>query len=200
MMKHYLSWWTAAVVVSCLTGCGGGGSSSDSGTSSSAGSGSSSGTAAATTCNYPDKFTASERQQANACGIQVSANFAQADSGLAQVIAACQMGKKAEADAYYSGTYSQMVNYARQVAASLSCGTGTGISLPDQSKATYYNFCVLSTTSGGVTRYTGSCSGPFKYDESSCPSGSGTAKYVFIKQYSDANACKAGRDAWLANR
>ncbi len=187
-----------AAVISCLAACGGG-SSSDSGTSSSAGVGNSGGTAAASTCNYPDKFTAKERGIANSCGIQVSGNFAQADSGLAQVIAACQMGKKAEADAYYSGTYTQMVNYARQVAESLSCGAGTGISLPDQSKASYYNFCVTSTTSGGSIRYTGSCSGPFKYDESSCPSGSGTAKYVFIKQYSDMNACKAGRDNWLSS-
>lgn len=180
-----------AVGVALLSGCGGE-SGDDSPRSSSGTSSSSSGGS----CNYPDKITASERAQANACGIQVSGNYAQADSGLAQVIAACQMGEKAKADAYYAGTYTDMVNYARKVSATLSCGTSTAPTLPNTSSQTYYNFCAKSTSTNGRITWSGSCWGPVKQGEGGCGSGG----YSYITQYSSSSSCTTNGQAWLNSR
>lgn len=170
-----------------LTACGGGSdSSSDSGSSTISTSAASGGG-----CNYSDKITASERSQASQCGIQVSGNYAQADSGLASVIAACQAGEKAKADAYYAGTYQQMVDYARSVSATLSCGTNTAPTLPNVSTQTYYNFCVKNRSISTTPLYSGSCYGPVQQGEGGCGDGN------YIAQYSSLSICTSSGQNWL---
>ncbi|AQR70153.1 hypothetical protein BZG29_18870 [Janthinobacterium sp. LM6] len=79
----------AVTLLGCLmlSACGGG--SDDSG--SSGGSTSASG-GTSSTCQYNNLISDAERKQASACGIQVSGNYAQADSGYDSVIAACKQG------------------------------------------------------------------------------------------------------------
>jgi hypothetical protein len=173
-----------------LTACGGA-SSSGSSSGSSGSSASSSSSASGSGCNYADKITASERSQASACGIQVSGNYAQADSGLASVISACQAGQKATADAYYAGTYQQMVTYARSVSATLSCGTNTAPTLPNTSTQTYYNFCVKNLSISTTPSYSGSCYGPVQQGDGGCASGN------YISQYSSNSSCQSAGQAWL---
>ncbi len=192
MMKPRLA-LAAAIGALALSGCGGGDSDNDSSPTASSGSSSSSSGAA---CNYPDKITASERAQANACGIQVSANYGQADSALASVIAACQKGEKAKADAYYAGTYTDMVNYARKASAALSCGTSTAPTLPNTSSQTYYNFCAKSTATAGRITWSGSCWGPVKQGDGGCGSGG----YTYIQQYSSSSSCTTNGQAWVNSR
>jgi hypothetical protein len=171
---------------SLLAACGGGDDSPSS-------SGGSSSSASGASCNYADKVTSSERQQANQCGIQVSGNYAQADSGLASVISACQAGEKATADAYYAGTYTQMVSYARSVAKQLSCGSNTSPTLPNTSTQTYYNLC-WKWGSGNST-YTAACYGPVQQGVGGC----GDSAYNHLGQYGSQSACITARDTWLRN-
>lgn len=179
-----------------LGGCGGGDSES-SGSSSSPTSSTSSSSGGA--CNYADKISASERARANACGVQVSALYAQADSLLKEVIATCQQGQKASADAYYSSTYTQSVNYARSSAAALSCSTtsssstSTAPTLANNTPASYYNFCVNQVAVGGRLTYTGVCSGPYQQFAGTCPSGYSNN----VAQYSSQSACMTAGQAWL---
>ena len=107
-------------MVGILAGCGGSGSEGSSSTSSSGGSSSSS----AGNCSYTDLVTASERSQANSCGIQVSAGYGAADARLQQIIQACQSGQKSAADTDYSGPYTKLVQSARATSSALSCGSG----------------------------------------------------------------------------
>jgi hypothetical protein len=186
---------TCLVTLATIAGCGGGSSSttSSSGSGTSSGSSSSSSSSSGGSCSYADKITASERSTANSCGIQVSGAYAQADNGLASVIAACQQGQKATADAYYASTYTQMVAYARSNSSALSCGGSNGPTLPNTSAATYYNFCVEQKTSGGRISYTGVCSGPYKQNEGGCPSGYSNN----VGQYSSMSSCTTAGQNWL---
>lgn len=61
---------TSAAALALLAACGGGDSSSSIGSAGGGATGSGGSTNGG--CDYPDKITASERQQANSCGIQVS--------------------------------------------------------------------------------------------------------------------------------
>jgi len=183
----------AVPFVLALAACGGGDSSSSTGSSgggSSPGGSSSSGA----NCNYPDKVTASERAQANACGIQVSGAYGAADARLQQIIQACQLGQKAAADADYAGPYTKLVQYARDVSKELSCGSGGGSGpvLPNPSTQTYYNFCAKTS---GNTKY-GSCWGPVFKDDGGCSDNS----YTYMNQYSSSSACITARDSWLKAR
>jgi hypothetical protein len=181
-----------------VAACGGGtGSESGGSSSSSSSSGSSSGSSSsAGACNYTDLVSASERQQANACGIQVSGNYAQADSGLKSVIAACQQGQKTTADNYYNDTYKKMVDYARSVSKGLSCGTSTAPTLPNTSSQTYYNFCAVSKAVNGKLSYSGACYGPVKQGEGGCGSGYN----LYVSQYKDLATCQSQGQAWLNSR
>lgn len=171
--------------VAVVGACGGGGSDSTSSTTTSSSSSSS--------CNYTDLVSSSERSQASACGVQVSANYAQADSGLASVIAACQQGQKSTADSYYNGTYKQMVSYARSVSSTLSCGGNNGATLPNTSTATYYNVCVKSSTSGSTITYSASCYGPVQQGVGGCGSGG----YNYLSQASSQSACQTAASNWV---
>lgn len=175
----------AATLAGCLmlSACGGGGSDdSGSGGTSNAGS----------TCQYSNLVSDTERSQASACGIQVSGNYAQADSGYDSVIAACKQGEKTKADAYYNDTYKKMVDYARSVSKSLSCGQNNGTTLPNNTAASNYNFCVRSTTVNGKLSYEGSCYGPVKAGEGGCGSS-----YNYVSQYASLSTCTAGGKSWL---
>lgn len=178
----------AVCVLLALSACGGG-TTSGSSSSGSASGGSSSGGGS---CNYADKVTASERSQANACGIQVSAAYGAADARLQQIIQACQLGQKAAADADYAGPYTQLVQYARDTAKTLQCGSSSGPSLPNTSTQSYYNFCAKTA---GNTRY-GSCYGPVFRDEGGC----GDSSYTYMRQYASSNACITARNNWLNSR
>lgn len=173
-----------------LAACGGG---SDSGSSSSSGSSTTS-SSSSSDCNYTDKISASERQQASACGIQVSGNYAQADQGLSDVISACKQGQKTTADNYYSTTYQKMVDYARSVSKTLSCGGNNGPTLPNTSSQTYYNFCVENKSISSTPSYSGSCFGPVKQGEGGCSSGN------YISQYSSLGNCQTAGQNWLNSR
>ena len=190
---------TAVLLAFGLTGCGGGSSGSSSSTSggsgSSSGSGSSgSGSSSSGACNYPDLITASERAQANSCGIQVSGAFGNADSYLNQAIEACQKGHKTEADDYYNNTYKKAVEYARSVARTLNCGGDNGPTLPNPSTQTYYNMCGKTTS---TTRST-YCYGPMFKDQGGC--GSGQDGFVYMAQYSSLNACTAAATTWRTSK
>lgn len=180
---------TFAALFGCLmlSACGGG--SSDDGGSISASSGTSS------TCQYSNLISDAERKQASACGIQVSGNYLQADSGYDSVVAACKQGEKAKADAYYSGTYQKMVDYARSVSKELGCGQNNGPTLPNTSTASNYNFCVKSTTVNGKLSYEGACYGPVKSGEGGCGSG-----YGYVSQYASLSTCTSGGKSWLESR
>ena len=183
----------AATLLGCLmlSACGGGGSD---GTSSGSGSTSASG-GTSSTCQYSNLISDTERKQASACGIQVSGNYAQADSGYDSVVAACKQGEKAKADAYYSGTYQKMVDYARSVSKELGCGQNNGPTLPNNTTASNYNFCVKSTTVSGKLSYEGACYGPVKSGEGGCGSG-----YNYISQYASLSTCTSGGKSWLESR
>lgn len=187
---------------SLLAACGGGGSGSDlfgdssssSGGSTGGGGGSSSGGGGtlAGCGSYTDIVTSSEREQANACGIQVSSLYGAATAYLADAVAACQRGDTASADQYYSN-YKQSVAVARQGAEDLSCGTDTGgITAPQPSTTSYYNLCVSTTVIGGTTSYTGYCYGGVSQDSHGCgnfkplPPGS---PYTYAGQYPSKSAC-----------
>lgn len=172
--------------VAVVGACGGGGSDSNSSTTTSSSSSSS--------CNYSDLVSSSERAQASACGVQVSANYAQADSGLSSVIAACQQGQKSTADAYYNGTYTQMVSYARSVSSTLSCGGSNSPALPNPSPATYYNVCVKSSVSGNMITYTSACYGPVKQGVGGCGSAAG---YNYLSQTASKTACETAGGNWV---
>lgn len=179
----------AVIAALALAGCGGG-SNSTSSSSSSTGSSSAS-------CDYDDLISSSERSQANACGIQVSANYAQADFMLESVIAACQKGEITTANNYYNSTYRQAVNYARSAADALGCGDNNTTTLPELGTTSYYNLCVRTTaTVGSITRES-YCYGPFKRDDSQCDSGDG---YSFLSQHSSSSACSIAGTNWNNNR
>lgn len=184
----------AVTLLGCLmlSACGGGGSDSGSGSGSSS-AGSSGGTSA--NCQYTNLIGDAERKQASACGIQVSGNYAQADSGYDSVVAACKQGQKTTADTYYSGTYQKMVDYARAVSKELGCGQNNGTTLPNNSTASNYNFCVKSTTVNGKLSYEGACYGPVKSGEGGCGSG-----YNYVSQYASLSTCTAGGKTWLESR
>ncbi|MBW3507361.1 MULTISPECIES: hypothetical protein [Janthinobacterium] len=183
----------AATLLGCLmlSACGGGGSD---GTSSGSGSTSASG-GTSSTCQYSNLISDTERKQASACGIQVSGNYAQADSGYDSLVAACKQGDKAKADAYYSGTYQKMVDYARSVSKDLGCGQNNGPTLPNNTTASNYNFCVKSTSVNGKLSYEGACYGPVKSGEGGCGSG-----YSYISQYASLSTCTSGGKSWLESR
>lgn len=176
-------------MVGILAGCGGSGSEGSSSTSSSGGSSSSS----AGNCSYTDLVTASERSQANSCGIQVSAGYGAADARLQQIIQACQSGQKSAADTDYSGPYTKLVQSARATSSALSCGSGnSGVNLPNPSNPssqTFYNQC--GKTSG--SQKTGSCYGPVFQNEGGC----GDSSFTYINQYSSSSACTTARNNWL---
>ena len=176
-------------MVGILAGCGGSGSEGSSSTSSSGGSSSSS----AGNCSYTDLVTASERSQANSCGIQVSAGYGAADARLQQIIQACQSGQKSAADTDYSGPYTKLVQSARATSSALSCGSGnSGVNLPNPSNPssqTFYNQC--GKTSG--SQKTGSCYGPVFQNEGGC----GDSSFTYINQYSSSSACITARNNWL---
>ncbi|PHV35468.1 hypothetical protein CSQ94_02745 [Janthinobacterium sp. BJB312] len=183
----------AATLLGCLmlSACGGGGSD---GTSSGSGSTSASG-GTSSTCQYSNLISDTERKQASACGIQVSGNYAQADSGYDSLVAACKQGDKAKADAYYSGTYQKMVDYARSVSKDLGCGQNNGPTLPNNTTPSNYNFCVKSTSVNGKLSYEGACYGPVKSGEGGCGSG-----YNYISQYASLSTCTSGGKSWLESR
>ncbi|MGX9773493.1 hypothetical protein ACWYXN_08270 [Janthinobacterium aestuarii] len=185
----------AVTLLGCLmlSACGGGGSDDTSSSSGSTSAGGTSGTSA--NCQYSNLISDAERKQASACGIQVSGNYAQADSGYDSVIAACKLGEKAKADAYYSGTYQKMVDYARSVSKELGCGQNNGITLPNNTTASNYNFCVKSTTVNGKLSYEGACYGPVKSGEGGCGSG-----YNYVSQYASLSTCTSGGKSWLESR
>lgn len=185
---HFRYFLASAATLALLSACGGG-SIDDSYSNYSSSSSTSS--AAGGNCNYSDKISASERSQASQCGIQVSGNYAQADSGLASVIAACQAGQKAKADAYYTSTYQQMVDYARSVSAALSCDTNTAPALPNTSTQTYFNFCVKNLSFSSTPSYSGSCYGPVKQGEGGCATGN------YIAQYNSQSNCMSSGQNWL---
>lgn len=178
----------AVGVLLVLSACGGGSSSGSSSSGASSGGSSSSGAS----CNYADKVTASERSQANACGIQVSGAYGAADARLQQIIQACQLGQKAAADADYAGPYTRLVEFARDNASALSCGSSNGPVLPNPSTQSYYNFCAKTS---GQTK-TGSCYGPLFQDDGDC----GDSSFTYVRQYASSSACIAGRDSWLNSR
>jgi hypothetical protein len=180
-------------LMASLAACGGGDSSSSVG--SGGGSSTGSGGGANGGCNYPDKITAAERQQSNACGIQVSGAYGAADARLQQIIQACQLGQKAAADADYAGPYAKLVQFARDNAKALNCGGDNGPTLPNPSTQTYYNFCAKTTSS---MKY-GSCFGPVYKDAGGCGSGE-YASYTYMSQFSSASACITARDKWLNAR
>ena len=184
---------TSAAALALLAACGGGDSSSSIGSAGGGATGSGGSTNGG--CNYPDKITASERQQANSCGIQVSGAYGTADARLQQIIQACQLGQKAAADADYAGPYTKLVNFARDNAKALNCGGNNGPALPDTSSQTYYNFCgkTSSTTKYGV------CYGPVKKEQGGCGSGE-YASYTYISQHTSSSACITARDKWLNSR
>lgn len=179
----------AALVTGLMAGCGGSGSEGSNSTSSSGGS-SSSGSAS---CNYTDLVTASERSQANACGIQVSGGYGAADARLQQIIQACQSGQKAAADTDYAGPYTKLVQSARATSSALSCGSGnSGVNLPNPSNPssqTFYNLC--GKTSGSLK--TGSCYGPVFQNEGGC----GDNSFTYIGQYASSSACVTARTNFL---
>ena len=176
-------------MVGILAGCGGSGSEGSSSTSSSGGSSSSS----SANCSYTDLVTASERSQANSCGIQVSAGYGAADARLQQIIQACQSGQKSAADTDYSGPYTKLVQSARATSSALSCGSGnSGVNLPNPSNPssqTFYNQC--GKTSG--SQKTGSCYGPVFQNEGGC----GDSSFTYINQFSSSSACTTARNNWL---
>lgn len=182
----------AVTLLGCLllSACGGG-ASEDSGP----GSGATSAGGTSSTCQYSNLISDTERRQASACGIQVSGNYAQADSGYDSVVAACKQGDKAKADAYYSGTYQKMVDYARAVSKELGCGQNNGPTLPNTTTASNYNFCVKSTSVNGKLSYEGACYGPVKSGEGGCASG-----YNYVSQYASLSTCTSGGKSWLESR
>ena len=185
----------AVTLLGCLmlSACGGGGSEGSSSGSGSTSAGGTSGTSAS--CQYSNLISDAERKQASACGIQVSGNYAQADSGYDSVVAACKQGQKTVADTYYSGTYQKMVDYARSVSKELGCGQNTSPTLPNNTTASNYNFCVKSTTTNGKLSYEGACYGPVKAGEGGCGSG-----YNYVSQYASLSSCTTGGKSWLESR
>lgn len=182
----------AVALASCtlLSACGGGGSES-----SGSGSGSSNAGDTSASCQYSNLVSDSERSQASACGIQVSGNYLQADSGYDSVIAACKQGQKTTADNYYNTTYKKMVDYARSVSKELGCGQNNGPTLPNNSTASNYNFCVKSTSANGKLSYEGACYGPVKSGEGGCGSG-----FSYVSQHASLNTCKSLGQSWLESR
>lgn len=150
-------------LVGCLGDSGG-----SSGSSSGSGSGSS-GSSSSSSCGYTDLISASERSAANSCGIQVSSQFASADSLYDTAVSLCEAGDTASADTFYSNYQSQVSN-ARSVAEGFNCdGVGSGGSFEDNSSTTFYNRC------GG--QFASRCEGPVQRTDNSCRSGSLLSKH-----------------------
>src|SRR5690554_7915301 len=91
----------------CLSESGGGSGSSSSSSSSS--------------CGYTDLISAADRSAANSCGIQVSSQFASADSLYDTAVSLCQAGDTASANTFYDN-YKTQVAYARSIAEGFNCG------------------------------------------------------------------------------
>jgi len=189
-MKRYRVWALAAGLFLTLSGCM---DDSDddvaerdlrSDTSSAGGGG----------CGYSDLISASEREAANACGIQVSSQFLAADAYLEAAIESCQMGYVTEATSYYS-SYESQVQQARSVAQGFDCtpgSTGGGGGFEDTSDQTYYILC-SATLEGTV--YAG-CFGPVQYSDSNCPTDAGIS-YNYVSRHESRNACISGRDSFF---
>lgn len=160
-----------------LAGCVDDSSSSSKKSSSSSGSGGS--------CGYTDLVSASERQAANSCGMQVSTQFAAADAYLDAAIESCKAGYKTEADSYYE-SYKKQVQHARTVYDGLCGGSGGGGggSFDDTSTPSYYNLCVARTD----THIYWSCRGPVQYSDTSCPT---SRNYNLTARYSSMSACES---------
>ncbi|MEX8501203.1 hypothetical protein [Leptothrix ochracea] len=183
-INSVISWRSALALAAILSGCGGGADSGLGGGGSSSAGG----------CSYTDMISSSERTQANSCGIQVSGNFAQADSMLQSVIATCQAGNKAQADSYYNSTYQQAVSYARSVSSALSCGSGSGGSITNTSPQTFYNLCVKTTAVSGGLRKQAYCWGPVQQGDGGCSPGDG---FSYLSQHSDLNTCGAAGSTFV---
>lgn len=200
-------------VAAFLAACGGGSSSSSgptggSGSGSGAGGessgGSGSGTGGGTSggssgggCSYKDEVGASERGQANACGIQVSGAYGAADAKLQEIIRACQSGQKAAADAGYTAQYLRLVQFARDNSTALSCGGANTPVLPapvgpNPSTQTYYNFCGKTTT----TQYIAGCYGPVRRGVGGC----GDNSFTYFSQLDSSKACEAEKTKWLNSK
>ncbi|WP_111642641.1 hypothetical protein [Marinimicrobium alkaliphilum] len=150
--------------------------------------------------DYRDLISANEREAANACGTQVSTQFAAADAYLQAALEACRQGETAAANQYYSN-YEQQVSHARTVAEGFNCtsgggggGGGGGTSFEDTSSTTYYNLCVGQTS----THIYAACYGPVQYSNSSCGSG-GEVSYNYLRRYDSSAACTRARDDYLDN-
>lgn len=177
-----------------LTGCLDDGSD-DSGSYSSGGSQSS---ASGSCSSYKDLVSSSERAEANSCGTQVSAYYAQADSTLSAAIASCQSGDSSAANQYYDN-YKEIVSLGRDVKSELcggSTGSGnSGSSFEDPSSATYYNLCTESEADGGRIYYRTVCYGPVKSSSSTC--GPNKDGYSYLTRYSSMSSCKSAAQSWL---
>lgn len=142
-------------------------------------------------CGYSELLSASEREAANACGIQVSSQFLAADGYLEAAIDACQQGYVTEADDFYAN-YESQVQQARSVAEGFDCApgsTGGGGGFEDPTDETYYILC-SATLEGTV--YAG-CFGPVQYSDSNCPTEDGIS-YNYVSRYGSRAECVAGRD------
>lgn len=149
---------------------------SSEGSSTSTGSG---GNVSASSCGYTDLISASERNEANQCGVQVSSQFAAADSYYDTTLQICEAGDRSSADQYYE-RYKQQVSSARSVASGFNCdGTGdNGGSFEDTSGSTYYSRC-----SDGYISY---CRGPGQRTENTCRSSE-----TLRSRHSSLTACQS---------
>ena len=145
--------------------------------SSSESSSTSGGSTSSSNCGYTDLINASERRAANDCGIQVSSQFAAADSYYDTTLQICKAGDRASADQYYE-QYKNQVSSARSVASGFDCGgTGGGGSFEDTTGDTYYQRC------GG--QFASICRGPGQRTESLCRRGEN-----LLGRYSSLTRCQ----------
>ncbi|GAA3561490.1 hypothetical protein [Marinobacter xestospongiae] len=149
-------------------------------------------TSAGGSCDsFTDIVSSSERAEANSCGTQVSAYYAQADSALSASIAHCQQGHSEGANNFYD-EYLMVVDLGRDVKAEL-CGGSTGGGFEDPSPTEYFNLCTKSTALSGRIHYQTSCYGPFQQFTNTCESSS----YSYLSNYSSRDACTAAAQNWL---
>lgn len=181
------------------SGSGSGGGGSGGGGSGGGGSGGSSGSGS---CSYKDLVTSTDRTNAQGCGTQGTPFIAQIDSMLQSVIAACQKGEKATADAYYTSTYQKAYSSNIAILASMGCGRVDSSGTPSTA-VTHYNLCTKSYALSGTLNYSYSCYGPLKAGDSSCGTGTDSRGYAFSSytmtstDYSSKAACTAKGDSYL---
>jgi len=145
---------------------------------------------------FSDQVSATELEEANQCGVQVSSHYNNAALYLEAALQTCRNNDMASANTN-NESYLSALKLARQMKAQLCGGStsndggntssGSGVGFEDNSDAKYSNLCVQKTDA----EFQWVCAANNKISETSCSAASSQhgGRWSFIDQFSSTSAC-----------